>query len=124
MTTKAFSAAVVLLLTFAFLLAFAGASAIDPQKDQADLKKGAAVYKTRCVACHMKDGNAPTKKMRLSDQEWNHGKSIEDVQKVVSEGVKGTVMVGFKNRLSKDEIKDVAAFVLKLSEQPTAASAR
>lgn len=124
MTRKASFVTLVLLLGFAFLLALQGASAVDSPKDQPDLKKGAEVYKVRCVVCHMKDGNAPTKKMRLSDQEWKHGSSLDDVQKVVSEGVKGTVMMGFKNRLSKDEIKAVSAFVLKLSQQPAAAKAR
>jgi len=124
MTRKANCVTLALLLGFAFLLALQGASAGDTQKDQPDLKKGAEVYKVRCVACHMKDGNAPTKKMRLSDQQWIHGSSPDEVQKVVAEGVKGTVMMGFKNRLSKDEIKAVSAFVLKLSEQPAAAKAR
>ncbi len=99
-------------------------SSTDSTKSPEELKTGAQVYKARCVVCHMKDGNAPTKKMRLSDQEWKHGNSLDEVQKVVTEGVKGTVMIGFKNRLSKDEIKAVAAFVLTLSEPQAATKNR
>lgn len=113
---KLLSYAFVLFFVFGFLLTLERQSWTDSVSDAAELKKGAAVYKVRCVACHMKDGNAPTKKMRLSDQEWKHGNSLDEVQKVVAEGVKGTVMMGFKNRLSKEEIKAVSAFVIKLSE--------
>ncbi|GEM_PF-5348099 len=121
MKKKLLSFAALPLLAFGFLLTLERVSSTDTPKSP-ELKTGEQVYKVRCVACHMKDGNAPTKKMRLSDQEWKHGNSLDEVQKVVAEGVKGTVMIGFKNRLSKEEIKAVSAFVLTLSQPQAAAT--
>ncbi|RPJ59138.1 MAG: cytochrome c [Acidobacteria bacterium] len=81
------------------------------------LKRGAQVYKTRCLLCHTAEGKSPNERMRLSDQVWKHGEKPEQIQKVVAEGVKGTVMVGFKNRLNNDDIKAVSAYVMELSQK-------
>jgi len=84
---------------------------------KADLiKRGGQVYKTRCQLCHLAEGKAPTKNMRFSDDEWRHGNKPEDVEKVVAAGVKGTAMMGFKNRLKPEDIKAVSAYVLGLSQ--------
>lgn len=81
------------------------------------VKRGALVYKTRCVICHNAEGRSPNERMRLSDDEWKHGGKPEEIQKVVAEGVKGTAMMGFKNRLNPNDIKAVTAYVMDLSEK-------
>ena len=93
-------------------------SAEDKDTAKQDLiKKGALIYKTRCVVCHNAEGKSPNKRMRFADHEWNHGDKPEQIQKVVADGVKGTVMMGFKNRLNDDDIKAVTAYIVDLSEK-------
>ena len=89
----------------ALSLAAAGpASALD---DAAVLE----VYKTKCFACHLADGNAPMKEMNLADAEWKHGTKLADIQKVIEEGVAGTAMLPFKAQLTPEEIEGLARFV-------------
>jgi cytochrome c oxidase cbb3-type subunit III len=92
------------------------AEPVSAEKEQL-LKRGAQVYKSRCLVCHGDQGNSPNARMRLSDKEWKHGEKPEDVEKVVSEGIKGTVMIGFKNKLPKEDIKAVSTYVLALGEK-------
>lgn len=81
------------------------------------LKRGALVYKTRCVICHNAEGRSPNERLRLNDDEWKHGGKPEEIQKVVADGVKGTAMMGFKNRLNQNDIKAVTAYIMDLSEK-------
>ncbi len=81
------------------------------------IKRGALVYKTRCVICHNAEGKSPNTRMRFADHEWKHGDKPEQIVKVVAEGVKGTAMMGFKNRLNEDDIKAVTAYIMDLSEK-------
>ncbi len=84
---------------------------------QALIKRGVLIYKTRCIICHNAEGKSPNKRMRFADHEWKHGDKPEQVEKVVAEGVKGTAMMGFKNRLKDDEVKAVIAYIMDLSEK-------
>lgn len=81
------------------------------------IKRGAVVYKTRCALCHTAEGKSPNKRMRFADHEWIHGDKPEQIQKVIADGVKGTVMTGFKNRVTEDDIKAVTAYIMDLSEK-------
>ena len=69
--------------------------------------------------CHMPDGNAAIKQMNFADGEWIHGTTIKQQVKVVTDGVPGTAMMSFKDRLSDQEIlalvKLVRAFDKKLA---------
>jgi len=105
------------------LLVFGLARPVASQAQNADaakqdtIKRGALVYKTRCVICHNAEGKSPNKRMRFADHEWKHGDKPEQIEKVVAEGVKGTVMMGFKNRLNDVDIKAVTAYIMDLSEK-------
>jgi len=69
------------------------------------------LYKTKCQACHMADGNSPIKDMNFADGEWSHGSKLADVVKVIEEGVPGKAMLPFKEQLSKEEIEALAKYV-------------
>ena len=69
------------------------------------------LYKTKCQACHLADGNAPMKEMNLSDAEWKHGSKVADIIKTIEEGSPGTAMLSFKAQLSSEEIDALARFV-------------
>jgi mono/diheme cytochrome c family protein len=69
------------------------------------------VYKVKCQACHLADGNAPMKEMNLADAEWKHGSKMADVIRTIEEGVPATAMLPFKAQLSPEEITALAAYV-------------
>jgi cytochrome c oxidase cbb3-type subunit III len=80
------------------------ASALD---DAATLE----LYKTKCQACHLADGNAPMKEMNFADAEWKHGSKVADIIKTIEEGSPGTAMLSFKAQLSPEEIDALARYV-------------
>lgn len=69
------------------------------------------LYKAKCFACHLADGNAPMKEMNLADVEWKHGSKVADIIKTIEEGAPGTAMLSFKAQLSPDEIESLARYV-------------
>lgn len=69
------------------------------------------LYKTKCQACHLAEGNSPIKEMNFADGEWIHGSKVADVIKVIEEGVPGKAMLPFKEHLSKEEIEALAKYV-------------
>ena len=77
-----------------------------------------------CQMCHMPDGNAAIKDMNFADGDWKHGTVIKTQVKIVADGVPGTAMMAFKDRLSDAEIlalvKLVRTFDKKLTGKPAA----
>jgi mono/diheme cytochrome c family protein len=69
------------------------------------------IYKTKCQACHMPDGNAPLEPMNLADPKWTHGSKQADVIKVISEGIPPSAMLAFNTQLTPAEIADLATYV-------------
>jgi len=110
-----FGAALLCLILFGVALPLdSRAQESSATKDDA-IKRGAQVYKTRCALCHLPEGKSPNKRMRFSDHEWKHGDKPDQVEKIVADGVKGTAMMGFKNKLKSDDIKAVTAYIMDLS---------
>jgi mono/diheme cytochrome c family protein len=68
-------------------------------------------YKLTCALCHGPDGNAAIKEMNFADGEWKHGSSIAAISKTITEGVKGTAMLPFGDKFSKQEILELAKLV-------------
>lgn len=72
----------------------------------------------------MPDGNAAIKDMNFADGDWKHGTAIKTQVKIVADGVPGTAMMAFKDRLSDAEIlalvKYVRNFDKKLAATPAA----
>jgi mono/diheme cytochrome c family protein len=69
------------------------------------------LYKTKCLACHLPDGNSPIPEMNFVNGNWKHGTKVADMVKVINEGVPGTAMVSFKEQLSAAEIDALARYV-------------
>jgi len=80
------------------------------------------LYVQNCQMCHMPDGNAAIKQMNFADGEWIHGTTLKQQVKVVTDGVPGTAMMAFRDRLSDQEIvalvKLVRGFDKKLAGKP------
>jgi mono/diheme cytochrome c family protein len=71
----------------------------------------AEIYATNCQACHGPDGESPLQPLSFTDPEWKHGSRLQDIVKVIAEGVEQTPMLPFKDKLSKEEIAAVAKLV-------------
>lgn len=71
----------------------------------------AALYKSRCAACHLADGASKTPSMNLADTTWQHGSSLKEVAEVIRNGVKGTAMLPFKSKLTEEQILALAKHV-------------
>ena len=69
------------------------------------------LYKTKCAACHLADGKGAMPEMNLTDAKWEHGSSVAEIIKVITEGVPGKAMVSFKAQLSDEQIEGLANYV-------------
>ena len=69
------------------------------------------LYKTKCIACHLADGNSPIPEMNFANGVWKHGTKVADLVKVITEGVPGTAMVSFSEQLTAAEIEALARYV-------------
>ncbi len=112
-------AALVLAVFFAFLFQL-GPGLEAQSKDPAtvrQLKQGLRVYQLNCQTCHGREGDHPDKTFNLADKEWKHGDSMQEIEKTVKQGVKGTAMLGFANRLTDKQIASVARYVYSFREE-------
>jgi cytochrome c6 len=78
----------------------------------ADLANGAAVFEATCAGCHANGGNIMRRGKNLKARALarNQADSLEAVSAIVMNG-KG-IMSAYGDRLSADEIRDVASYVL------------
>lgn len=70
----------------------------------------AATYKKHCQLCHL-DGNVPLEPLNFTDRKWVHGSRLNDVIRVIRDGVPGTAMIAYKDILTAEEIRAVAEYV-------------
>jgi len=77
-------------------------------------------FATKCAMCHGKTG-APAaiyaqKGVRaLNDAEWQKSRSDAELHKTIAEGKKGTLMAGFKQAFSEDEIDALVKYIRSLA---------
>lgn len=89
------------------------------QKDRAAAKtkptaaeqKALENYQTICQPCHGPKGNSPMPTMSLVDRDWKQGTSTAEIAKTIAEGIPGTAMLPNKDKLSKEEILELAKLV-------------
>jgi cbb3-type cytochrome c oxidase subunit III len=82
---------------------------------------GAAVFGSKCVLCHGKDGaGLPNWKSKgqpdLTSAEWQRSHTDAQISEVVKNG-KGKFMPPFKAKLSDDEVNAVVAHVRSLAKK-------
>ena len=73
---------------------------------------GKALYEGKCAMCHGKDGVAKAVakgSANFNDAKWQAATKVEAVETVITDG-KGK-MKGYKDKMSAEEIKAVAAYV-------------
>jgi len=80
-------------------------------KPTAAQQKALENYQTICQPCHGAKGNSPMPTMSLVDRDWKQGTSTAEIAKTIAEGIPGTAMLPNKDKLSKEEILELAKLV-------------
>jgi len=82
----------------------------------ADLAEGAKIFQAQCAGCHPNGGNIIRrgKNLKLRALKRNKVDSIESISDLVTNGKNN--MSAYGDRLSKIEIENVSAYVLKMAE--------
>jgi len=80
--------------------------------EPARLDHGAQVFAKNCVPCHGDKGQGVIGP-NLTDDYWIHGGTMTEVVKVITYGVPAKGMIPWGGTLSRDDILDVAGFVLE-----------
>jgi cytochrome c6 len=82
----------------------------------ADLASGEQVFQTHCEGCHVNGGNIIRrgKTLKLNALQRNGMDSLEAIAQIVTNGKNN--MSAFRDRLTDEQIQDVAAYVLDRAE--------
>jgi len=76
---------------------------------------GKVLYETKCAQCHGKDGVAKppgTGSANFNDPAFQGAWTVESIAKITAEGK--SKMPGYRNKLSQDQIRAIAAHVKTL----------
>jgi len=105
------------LLTFVLVILTVLTIACNPPALAADTTDGAKVFSTNCAACHQNGGNIVRRGKNLKQKALKrYGMDSLDAIVYLIENGKNA-MPAYKNRLSAQEINDVAAYVLEQAER-------
>ncbi|MCG8474952.1 MAG: c-type cytochrome [Cytophagales bacterium] len=81
--------------------------------DAAVLASGEEIYIANCKACHGAAGEG-TIGPNLTDKYWIHGGSIKEIFKTIKVGVPAKGMIPWQTKLSPNQMRDVASFILTM----------
>ncbi|HEY9300231.1 MAG TPA: c-type cytochrome [Phormidium sp.] len=90
---------------------------IVPQAWAADLGNGEKVFNVNCVGCHVNGGNIIRrgKNLKLKALQKNGYADVEAIASIVTNGKAN--MSAYKDRLTEQQIEDVAAYVLEQAQK-------
>lgn len=76
-------------------------------------EKALELYTANCQACHGPEGKGSPlmKGSAFVGRQWKHGKTQAAIVKTITEGVQGTMMLPFKEKLQPEEIAGLASLV-------------
>jgi cbb3-type cytochrome c oxidase subunit III len=85
----------------------------------AEKPDGAAIYKSNCSMCHGLDGKgyAAIKTPDFTDPKWQAAHPDKELLDAIENGVKGTAMVSFKDKLSHEQIEAVLKYIRSLDHK-------
>lgn len=82
--------------------------------EKQQLASGAKLFSEKgCIACHGMNGEGNNIGPNLTDKYWINGCKEENVVKIITDGKPEKGMTPFKSSLTEEQIKQVAAYVLK-----------
>ena len=80
--------------------------------DPADLAAGKETWVKVCAACHLVDGGGIVGP-NMTDNYWIHGNKVEDLYKIVTNGVIEKGMIPYKDQLSEQARLQVVSYILE-----------
>ncbi len=81
------------------------------------LARGLTLYAENCVACHG-DGGETTLAPAVNSEDMRARLSDDDLARIITQGVPGTLMAGWDNVLNKGDIADLATTLRRWDELP------
>ncbi|MFM8321328.1 MAG: c-type cytochrome [Chloroflexota bacterium] len=84
------------------------------------LAQGIMLYAAQCVACHGADGAGSSLAPALNDPTVRE-KDADEIERIIQNGVPGTLMASWKNVLGPDEWAAAAALITRWAEVPAGA---
>jgi cytochrome c oxidase cbb3-type subunit 3 len=81
--------------------------------DAQALADGKQTFMNNCASCHRQDGGGDIGP-NLTDEYWLHGATINEVFKVVRNGVQGTNMIAWEGFISPEKMQNVSSYLLTL----------
>lgn len=84
------------------------------------LAQGVTLYAQQCVACHGADGLGTSLAPALNDPLVS-GKEASEIERVIRNGVAGTLMAGWQNALTDDEITALLTLITDWDQVPSGA---
>ncbi|MDY0075808.1 MAG: cbb3-type cytochrome c oxidase N-terminal domain-containing protein [Bacteroidales bacterium] len=80
-------------------------------EDGASLAKGKETWDKICAVCHLIDGGGLVGP-NMTDNYWIHGNKLEDLWRVVEDGVLEKGMISYKDQLSQQQRLEVVSYIL------------
>ena len=84
------------------------------------LARGITLYAQECVACHGADGLGTSLAPAINDPEVR-ARSVDELKRTILYGVPGTLMAGWENVLTKDDIDAAIALITQWDQVPSEA---
>ncbi len=83
----------------------------------ADITNGAKIFNANCAGCHLNGSNIIRrgKNLKMRALKKYHMDSVDAITSIVTNGKNN--MSAYKERLTEQEIQDVAAYVLQQAQQ-------
>ncbi len=79
--------------------------------DKSDIEAGKETWIKICAACHLVDGGGIVGP-NMTDNYWIHGNSVEDLYKIVTNGVIEKGMIPYNTQLSEEARLQVVSYIL------------
>jgi cytochrome c oxidase cbb3-type subunit 3 len=80
--------------------------------DNRSLESGRQIYNNVCAVCHLVDGGGLVGP-NLTDRYWVHGNTIEDLYRIVTEGIIEKGMIPYRDQLSPRQRMEVSSYILE-----------
>lgn len=93
--------------------------AIAALPDGATLAQGVELYAANCIACHGANGEGTPLAPALNDPVIRTERTADQLSKTIGLGSPGTVMAGWSQRLSTEEIASLVTFIQRWDQIPT-----
>ncbi len=81
--------------------------------DDASIASGKDIYDKNCAVCHTPDGGGLVGP-NFTDDYWIHGNSMDDMYKIVTNGVLEKGMTPFKDQLSPTKRLEVLSYIITM----------